>query len=272
MEISERLQDRFTHALHLQGLDPPLIALAGRQATPRSSQAHHHRSGQLLGLLDGAISVRTDRGLWVLPPTRAAWIPPSYLHAARSHGPFDGWSVYVSLEACAGLPLQPRVIEVSALLRESILRAASWRFGPLHGSEPHIAAIILDEIANSVEDRFGLPMPRDARLLRVADALVTDPADARTLAQWADWAHLSARTLSRRFVDETGMSFSDWRQRARMCRALELLVADMPVTAVALALGYDSTSAFIALFRRTFGTTPGRYLNRVAPAAPPAPD
>lgn len=95
--------------------------------------------------------------------------------------------------------------------------------------------------------------------LRIVSALIADPADARTLEQWAAWANLAPRTLSRRFVVETGMSLTNWRQRVRMLRSLELLAAGLPVTTVAFDLGYDNVSAFIALFRRTFGTTPGRY-------------
>ncbi|MFX3311484.1 helix-turn-helix domain-containing protein, partial [Klebsiella pneumoniae] len=70
---------------------------------------------------------------------------------------------------------------------------------------------------------------------------------------------MSSRTLTRRFRAETGFSFNEWRQRIRLLRALELLAAGKPVTAIALDLGYDNVSAFIALFRRMFGTTPGRY-------------
>lgn len=89
--------------------------------------------------------------------------------------------------------------------------------------------------------------------------LVAVPADARTLEQWAAWANLAPRTLSRRFAVETGMRLTAWRQRVRLLRSLELLAAGLPVTTVAFDLGYANVSAVIALFRRTFGTTPGRY-------------
>src|SRR5690606_16861112 len=106
---------------------------------------------------------------------------------------------------------------------------------------------------------LGLPMPQDARLLKIARALSDRPDDARRMEQWAEWAGVAPRTLSRRFAAETGFNFTEWRQRVRLLRALELLAAGRPVTAIALDLGYDSVSAFIALFRRVFGVTPGRY-------------
>ena len=107
---------------------------------------------------------------------------------------------------------------------------------------------------------FWQPSPDDPRLVRITDALARDLSDNRRLEQWAAWAGLSPRTLSRRFVAETGMTFAQWRQQARLLRALELAADEVPVTTIALELGYDNVSAFIDMFRRTLGTTPGRYL------------
>ena len=102
-------------------------------------------------------------------------------------------------------------------------------------------------------------MPSDERLLRIARALSNRPDDERRLDEWADWAGIAPRTLTRRFAEETGFSFTEWRQRVRLLRGLELLAAGKPVTTIALELGYDNVSAFIALFKRTFGVTPGKY-------------
>ncbi|WP_234987102.1 helix-turn-helix domain-containing protein [Halomonas cupida] len=119
--------------------------------------------------------------------------------------------------------------------------------------------MILDEIRIKPQVALGLPMPQDLRLLKITRALSDQPGDRRRLEEWAIWANIAPRTLSRRFVAETGFSFTEWRQRVRMLRALELLASGRSVTAIALDLGYDNASAFIALFRRMFGVTPGRY-------------
>lgn len=119
--------------------------------------------------------------------------------------------------------------------------------------------MILDELSAAPRERLVLTMPTDRRLLKIAQALAADPADARSLTEWAQWAAVAPRTLTRRFVSETGLSFSDWRQRARLMRAVELLAAGQAVTGVALELGYDSLSAFIAMFRRAMGVAPGRF-------------
>ncbi len=78
--------------------------------------------------------------------------------------------------------------------------------------------------------------------------------------KWVEWAGISARTMSRRFVTELGLTFARWRQQARLLRALERIADGTPVTTIALDLGYDNVSAFIDMFRRALGTTPGRYM------------
>ena len=98
-----------------------------------------------------------------------------------------------------------------------------------------------------------------ARLQRVTAALKRQPADERGLAAWAAMAGASARTLTRLFIAETGMTFRQWRRQLRFTVAIERLARREPVTGVALDLGYSSVSAFIEAFRKTFGVTPYRY-------------
>lgn len=242
---------------------PIVIVAAGSQDRERVSEPHSHARGQLLGSLRGLLSVRVEDGVWVVPAIHAVWLPPNHVHAVRSHGPFHGWSVYVAEAACADLPSRPCTLRTSGLLREAVLRAADWPGGPLDAVQARIAAVIVDEIRSLPVEPFGQPLPQDPRLQRIAQALMTDPADSRDLEAWAEWAAISARTLSRRFVAETGFSFTAWRQRARLMRSLEMLAAGMPVTSIALDLGYSTASAFIGLFRRTFGQTPAAYRERL---------
>lgn len=241
---------------------PVLIVAAAKQETERGSGRHRHCRGQLFGSMRGLLTIGVEEGVWVVPATHAIWVPPHRVHWARSHGPFHGYAVYVAEPACAELPAAPCAIRMSALLREATLRAARWPAGPLDAVAERLAGVILDEIGTLPTDPLGLPLPRDGRLLRVAQALLDTPADDRSLEQWAKWAAISDRSLSRHFVSETGFTFTAWRQRARLMRALEMLAEDVPVTSIALALGYSTPSTFIGLFRRTFGVTPALYRQR----------
>jgi transcriptional regulator GlxA family with amidase domain len=120
---------------------------------------------------------------------------------------------------------------------------------------------LLDELAASSFDALALPMPKDVRLVNIVEEFSKNLRDKRTLDKWASWAGVAPRTLSRNFELETGMSFSQWKQRLRLMRAEEMLMQGTPVTTVAIDVGYGSVSAFISAFQRTYLVTPARYLS-----------
>ncbi|OSQ38884.1 helix-turn-helix domain-containing protein [Thalassospira mesophila] len=236
-------------------------AVLRRSSVMRETALHRHAPGQLIGTLTGSIRIETNAGKWVVPAIHAAWVPPHHDHAMSSNGPFQGWSVHIPPALCAGLPASPQTIAASDVLQAAITRVATWPNGPQNNAQHRLAQVIVDEIAMAQKVAFHLPAPGDARLQRIARQITIDLANNRTMAQWADWAGIAPRTLSRHFVTETGFTFQAWRQRARLLAALEMLASGMAVTTVALDLGYDNISAFIAAFKKTFGSTPGRYLD-----------
>ena len=75
---------------------PCLVARASVERATRVTPAHRHPEGQLFGATRGVLTVGTEAGLWVLPASHAVWVPPNQRHSLRSHGPFDGSSVYVA--------------------------------------------------------------------------------------------------------------------------------------------------------------------------------
>jgi AraC-like DNA-binding protein len=238
---------------------------SGRDIAP-----HCQRHGQLVGSFRGLISVGTSRAQWLVASTNAVWIPPHHVHSMRSHGAFSGYVVYVADCGCETLSKEPCTIAATALLREAVRRAAAWDGNRAEADAAHIATVILDEIRALPRQPFGLPMPSDRRMLRITSALVENPADNRRLQEWAARAGMSTRTMIRRFTTETGFSFTEWRQRARLMRALDLLAVNTPVTTVALDLGYETVSAFIAMFRRAFGVTPARYFEEGRDSSAPS--
>lgn len=218
--------------------------------------------GLLFGTQRGLMSLDAGDSRWVVPPGHVAWVPPSRLRHAERHGEFGGWCVRVAESACADLPGAACTLRSSGLLHEAVLRACTWDDGPLDAVRWRLAGVILDEIRTLRPAEFGLSMPLDARLLAVAEGLLGDLAGARSLDDWAIEAAMPARTFTRNFALETGSSLADWRQRARLMRALEWLAEDRPVADVATDLGYDNVSAFIAMFRRATGVTPSRYADQ----------
>ena len=107
---------------------------------------------------------------------------------------------------------------------------------------------------------LDLPIGRDDRIRRVYDGLVQDPGDSRTLKEWGHVVGASERTLARLFLAHTGLGFRQWRQQFRILEAIQRLGCGEPVTTVAFELGYESPSAFITMFRKALGKTPGQYL------------
>ena len=222
---------------------------------------HHHRRAQLVYAITGVMRVRTARGLWVVPPQRAVWMPPRTAHQVQTaSGRISMCHLYIEPDAAAHLPAQCGVVRVTPLLRELIRQAAALPqlYDP-DGPHGRLVTVILDQIEGLPTAPLHLPDVADPRLRPIAEALIRDPADPRHLADWAARAGASTRTLARLFRRDTGMTFGQWRQQVRLLAALALLAEDRPVTTVALDLGYDSQSAFIAMFRRAFGVTPGRY-------------
>ncbi len=225
-------------------------------------RTHSHPWHQLTFAPRGVLTVRTPDGAWIVPPHRAVWVPARTRHSVEMSGAVLMQALYITPRFGKSLPDRCRVLEVSPLLRELILRAAELKWlnvrVPAHA---HLAYVLLDEIrmTGAQADAVNLPMPRDARAKRIAALLRETPADRRTLADLAKVAGASKRTVERLFKRETGLGFGRWRQQFRLGRALRRLAAGEAVTNVALEVGYDSASAFISAFRMTFGQTPGQY-------------
>jgi AraC-like DNA-binding protein len=176
-------------------------------------------------------------------------------------------TLYVDETVARELPTECCVVAVPPLLRQLILRAMAVGvdYAP-ESAGARVMAVILDELRALKPEPLHLPHPRDPRLKKIAKALLADPADGRALADWAKGAGASERTLARLFVKQTGMTFGAWRERLRLTTAVARLAEGEPVTSVAYDLGYQSPSAFIAMFRRSLGDTPGRYLKKAQSA------
>lgn len=119
--------------------------------------------------------------------------------------------------------------------------------------------VILDRLPQLKVSPLHLPSPRDTRLKSMTDALAMNPADARTLGELATVAGMTERTVARLFLKETGLTFGQWRRQLRLLAALERLGAGESVSNVALDVGYEDVSSFIAVFKAALGDTPARY-------------
>jgi AraC-like DNA-binding protein len=163
------------------------------------------------------------------------------------------------------LPDHPAVFTVSDLAREALLTLTGPRsydretHDPDRAKSARLRRVLVDELHEAREQPLQLPEPRDDRLQAIARILYDEPAENSSLAELGQTIGASARTLSRLFHDELGMTFYQWRTQLRVYHALVLLADGHDATHVAHACGWANPSSFIAAFTNLVGTTPGRY-------------
>ncbi|HZU64687.1 MAG TPA: helix-turn-helix transcriptional regulator [Novosphingobium sp.] len=243
----------------------PIAALASEHADGAHIAAHRHLRAQLIHTLSGVMTVGTRDGSWVVPPGRALWMPALRDHAIRIAGDVAMRTVFVRGDARPALPQACEVIEVSPFLREAIVAATRIPLDYAQGGrDERVMQLILDEIVAAPRLDLHVHLPRDARLMRICQRIIADPAAGARLEQLAAEIHVSGRTLARLFHRELGMSFGAWLRRTRLLLSLPRLAAGMSVLEVALEHGYDSPSAYTAMFRRTLGVSPTAYLQHRA--------
>lgn len=224
---------------------------------------HAHAKHQLIYAVRGVMVVHTDAGRWMVPPTRAIWMVAGMTHAIRCIGEVHMRSLFVMPGAAPRLLAQTQAVGISPLLRELVRAAVEVRqpYAP-HSRDGRLMRLLLDELRALPVLPLHLSMPPDARLAPICERLQRQPDDASTLADWAVHLGLDAKTIQRLFVRGTGMTFGQWRQQARLLRALELLATGERIIDIALALGYESPSAFATMFKKQFGQTPSQFFGQ----------
>lgn len=221
---------------------------------------HTHPWAQLAYTTRGALRMATSDTTWIVPPSRALWIPANITHELIVVEDAYLRTLYVDAAATPAGLAACRVVEVSALLRELIAafdvpRLSSEREGWL-------GHLILDELGRSEPLPLAVPMPAEKRLRALCEALLANPGRNASLESWAASAGASTRTIARLFRQELGVSFSQWRQQAVLAHAIPLVSKGYPLSRIAHDLGYTSQSAFSAMFRRAFGESPRTFFAR----------
>ena len=222
--------------------------------------SHAHDWHQLIYASEGVMWVQTAQGDWVVPPNRAVWVPAGVEHSIEMTASVFVQTLYLTPSLRGALPDRCCAVNISPLLRELIRHIVT--LGVLDKNDPpraRLIGVLLDQLSALPAIPLQLPWPLDERARRAAAWLREHPDDPGVNKQVAKRVALSVRTMERLFQKETGLTFGKWRQQLRLLQALRLLAAGQPVTAVALNVGYESPSAFIAMFKRTLGVTPYRY-------------
>ncbi len=252
-----------------QGQGRPVIEAPGTAVYCRARNysrdtqiaVHHHPDRhQLIYAEGGVLVVKAGQGRWVVPSTRALWMPVGMGHAVKCIGQVRMRSLYILPGALAHPPAEASAVSVTPLLAALIHDAVAVAQPYVDDSrDGRLMRLILDELQTLPVLPLHLPEPVDPRLRVIGQRLEQHPEDTSTLQDWAARLHVDVKTIQRLCAREFGMTFGQWRQQSRLLRALERLAVGEKVIDVALSLGYESPSAFATMFKRRFGQSPSRF-------------
>ncbi|MEO7729161.1 MAG: helix-turn-helix transcriptional regulator [Burkholderiales bacterium] len=228
---------------------------AGHRITP-----HWHARAQFIFAVAGTMRVRTARHVWIVPPTRALWVPARTVHEVQMYGEVHMRSLYVNGTAGRGMSSSCVVLNVTPLLKELIVRAVALPATyDEKGDDGLLMRLLMAEVRRLPHCALDLPLPESADLTHLCERLLADLSARRPCEHDASDLKTSTRTLYRRFLRETGITFAQWKQQARLLESIRRLADGVPVTTVALDLGYESPSAFSTMFRRARGVAPRAF-------------
>jgi len=242
-------------------LDYPIYAFSQNYSHGHVEAWHSHDRIQLIHTLTGVIRIQTEEGIWISPPGRGLWIPARKPHALHISGQVKARGVFIDHYSRADLANECLVVSISALLRELMSSAMHIqdKIQP-HSRDERLLELILDEVRLLPSLAFNLPEPKSASLIQLCQHIRSHLSETWQLEHAAAQLHMSSKTLARYFQKETGMNFAQWIRQAKLIHAMTELTMHKSILSIALDLGYDSPSAFSAMFKRETAMTPSEYV------------
>jgi len=239
-----------------------ILARQTRYPKGHHIKPHWHSRAQFLFAVEGTMRVRTPRHAWIVPPSRALWLPSHTAHELQMYGVVEMRSLYVDDAAAAGMPSTCVVLNVTPLLRELVVRAVALpaRYDE-NGDEGLLMRLLMAEVRRLPACALDLPLPESPDLTKLCERILADLSRRQPCKTDATRLQVSTRTLYRRFLKETGITLARWKQQARLLDSIRRLADGTAVTTVALDLGYESPSAFSTMFRRALGIAPRAFIS-----------
>lgn len=255
--------------LGLAGYDPdsqhdPAVAFHVRVVEDEQRiPFHQHRKGQLILALHGAITCEVENAMWMVPPQFAVWIPGLLPHSNKATPSARLCFLFIEPGAVS-MPDRCCTLKISPLVRELILTLTERSPAEQEPATRRLVQVLFDELPRQPQEQLQLPVSTHPKIRLMSDTMAESPAAWQTLHQWARHFAMSERNLARLVVSETGLSFRRWRHQLQLIVALQGLISGQSVQQVAQNLGYDSTTAFITMFKKGLGQTPARYVASLA--------
>lgn len=246
---------------------PPTVYCFFQDIEPRPAWDAAFERDYLLYAVKGALRVEVAGQRWLLPPSFAAWVPANTRFLVEIPRPVTSCSVLAEQGFCTSFPRGPTVFQMSGLTREMIQHCKDW--GPEAAQPTHAETFflaLLDTCAALAAQSIDVMCPTATdpalrKAIAFTEAHLDQPITAKAVARAA---HLSERTLQRRFAEQVGASWVQTLTRIRMIRAVEVLADDqMSIIQVAATCGYASLSAFNRAFLEFAKITPSEFRKRL---------
>ena len=254
---------KFSPRLSVYQTLPSDVFMKSKEMPPYSEiSEHQHDWDQLIYAKSGVLEIHTQHGHYITPPQQGVWIPANQRHNITTISGAKLRSVHINKGLVESFK-QVCVLKIDELLRQLINKAASFNYTTeMELNQVRLLQVLIDQIALSPQSALCLPLSDDALLLPIILWQQQYPHSIKSLEHWSLELGASNKTIARRFISELGMSFSHWREQLKLHQAIHWLEQQRSITEIALDLGYQSLPAFIHMFKRNMGTTPGKFCKR----------
>lgn len=239
---------------------PQSVLAVASEFQRHQSDWHQHRKGQLLYISQGVVEVylQASQHYCVLTPQFMVWIPAQTLHKIEVKQRIQYHSVWIDPNDFE-LPAHHKIFLPTPLLRAVLQRMMTfelqtdWRCDVAQ----HLIQLCLAELDAIQAENLLLQFPTQDRVRAVLDRYDLPPSRS----ELARVLHISEKTLTRLFKNQTQLSYQQWRQNYKLMRAIKMLAEKKRISEIADQLEFSSDSAFIYFFKRLTGRRPSQYFD-----------
>lgn len=249
-----------TNPIEANGL-PPISLLHREIPALAGVNKYQHHQAQCIFVHSGVLAIITDDGRYFVPPQQAIVIPADFSHEMLAKTAVKLSVFYFNSDEALHLPKHPNVLTIDHLLNALIVESINTPTDYLWLSpDGRLLRLLRDKLVAATELDTFLPYPKDSRLTSITERLLKHPSLKSDLNFWGKFVNASPRTLSRVFKKETNITYSEWRQRLNIQIAIKHLSLGDSINSIAELLGYESSSAFIYMFKKQMGVSPSQFL------------
>ncbi len=237
--------------------------------TERNFPQHTHKKGQLIYIEGGIAYIHLTHKTLVIPARHYVWIPAGMVHFVEMHRSAITRTIYFYSHDDGSNPFYTKggIYPINTLLLQMLIYSERWT-GDVRPDEPafnFLAGIksILPEISQKALP-VALPTTENTRMYPVLNYMNANLYEPLTLTSVSNKTGFSERTLSRLFQSTLHISFLQYFKLLKMVKAIELMLqTDLSMSEIAYKLGYNSLSAFSAIFYQLTNTRPSEFAKQL---------